>query len=231
MQLHYYYEPPKRGRRPCPKQSSEASQAGPQNAPKRAQSNAQGPPRLGRARNWHHVAAGAVLRGSSWFVERQQNQSNRFIPRPLRVRRRNSRAPTDCLTHGAARRARGGLVGMACSHNSAAKCGKWVIIADIFPKLFYTRTALSVLLRRKHNENHHWLPSHAAKLSQTRSIGDTKREKMRTVELYIICPQRSPLFSSRSYAIKESYRHSGRLEYLIHNVFGTEKHRQQSEKL
>lgn len=37
--------------------------------------------------------------------------------------------------------------------------------------------------------------------------------------------------ASRSYAIKESYRHSGRLEYLIHNVFGTEKHRQQSEKL
>ena len=88
---------------------------------------------------------------------------------------------------------RGGLAGMACSHNSAAKCGKWVIIADIFPKLFYTRTALSVLLRRKHNENHHWLPSHAAKLSQTRSIGDTKREKMRTVVLYIMCPQRSQL--------------------------------------
>ena len=37
--------------------------------------------------------------------------------------------------------------------------------------------------------------------------------------------------AERSYAIKESYRHSGRLEYLIHNVFGTEKHRQQSEKL
>ena len=74
--IAYYYGPPKKRRRPCQSTHAKASQPGPQNAPRRAQCNAQGPPRPPPPREiggmWPWGPSFGSLRGSSKVLRFRQ---------------------------------------------------------------------------------------------------------------------------------------------------------------
>ena len=60
----------------------------------------------------------------------------------------------------------------------------------------------------------------------------TQKEKVRTVVLYIMCPQRSRLRLPSDLVLSNNHIGTRGASYILqNNVFGTEKHRQQSEKL